>query len=539
MGVAGCSECSHTGTSGPATCTECQAGFVTKDSACVKCGDGCSACSADTPTQCTACVEGKFLKDGNTCVEATECGADKYADKKTWTCKACDPDIAGCTACEYNDATGKPRCTNCGTNKTPRTTLDGTSTCVTKDYAGCQGADNGLFMTEDNVCRLCSDPAASDSEPKNKGIAGCKTCTKQQSQKPECIECLEGYIKEGNGPAATCEACGANCATCSEKADKTKCQTCKTGFFLKVSSTPGECFACDDTNNGGIEGCSQCTMEASTFKCTDCKVNYRKQSGTSPVTCTKVCEDDTACGGTSGACDAMIIDDQGTTKHYCSYCGDSSKYPIDGLCASEAQSNTCNNHVCESCTTGYFLYMGGCYSTQSPPGQHMCKTAANGVCTAVNENNKYFLVPGASNAQQSVLACSNPLGTLVDPQGTAKAYVGVHGCSQCTAPAALTTVGMAAAVCTACDSGKVPNKDGSGCVTCSVGDCKSCVVDDVCEECNSGFSLDSSGASCVSSGANRSGLSTGAIAGISVAVVAVVGGLVGFLCWWFVCRGKA
>ena len=38
---------------------------------------------------------------------------------------------------------------------------------------------------------------------------------------------------------------------------------------------------------------------------------------------------------------------------------------------------------------------------------------------------------------------------------------------------------------------------------------------------------------------NKSGLSTGAIAGISVAVVVVVGGLVGFLCWWFLCRGKA
>ena len=34
-------------------------------------------------------------------------------------------------------------------------------------------------------------------------------------------------------------------------------------------------------------------------------------------------------------------------------------------------------------------------------------------------------------------------------------------------------------------------------------------------------------------------LSSGAIAGISVAVIAVVGGLVGFLCWWFLCRGKA
>ena len=42
-----------------------------------------------------------------------------------------------------------------------------------------------------------------------------------------------------------------------------------------------------------------------------------------------------------------------------------------------------------------------------------------------------------------------------------------------------------------------------------------------------------------SASVNKSALSTGAIAGISVAAVVVVGGLVGFLCWWFVCRGKA
>ena len=52
--------------------------------------------------------------------------------------------------------------------------------------------------------------------------------------------------------------------------------------------------------------------------------------------------------------------------------------------------------------------------------------------------------------------------------------------------------------------------------------------------CNGGFAP--SGDSCVSTGVN---LSTGAIAGISVAAVVVVGGLVGFLCWWFICRGKA
>ena len=56
--------------------------------------------------------------------------------------------------------------------------------------------------------------------------------------------------------------------------------------------------------------------------------------------------------------------------------------------------------------------------------------------------------------------------------------------------------------------------------------------------CNDGFTPNAGSSACVaaSSGAN---LSTGAIAGISVAAVVVVGGLVGFLCWWFVCRGKA
>ncbi|ESU40559.1 Variant-specific surface protein [Giardia duodenalis] len=58
-----------------------------------------------------------------------------------------------------------------------------------------------------------------------------------------------------------------------------------------------------------------------------------------------------------------------------------------------------------------------------------------------------------------------------------------------------------------------------------------------CDECSSGYTLEDG--KCASSSANRSGLSTGAIAGISVAAIVVVGGLVGFLCWWFVCRGKA
>ena len=127
-----------------------------------------------------------------------------------------------------------------------------------------------------------------------------------------------------------------------------------------------------------------------------------------------------------------------------------------------------------------------------------------------------------------MLACGNPLGTTVG----GNAYVGVEDCATCEAPAAAT--GMAAAKCTACDGSKKPTGSGYGCVTCSVPGCSKCRVDNMCEVCSDGYRLE--GGACVSTGAN---LSTGAIAGISVAVIVVVGGLVGFLCWWFVCRGKA
>eukprot|EP00701_Giardia_intestinalis_P002829 XP_001706653.1 VSP [Giardia lamblia ATCC 50803] len=521
-GVANCLKCTEpTNSPGAATCTECQEGYYKENNECNQCDQSCLTCSGSGPNHCTSCKEGKYLKSDNTC--SPTCEGNTYADPVTRTCK--ESGIADCTACEYNTTVSKPQCTACN-NKKVKTELDGTTTCV--DDAGCatDNVDGSHFLSDDSTkCILCSD-TTTGTEANDKGIANCKTC-KKNGAKPTCSACLDGYFGSD-----TCTACGANCATCSA-AGNDQCTKCKPGFFMKQPGSTGECVACDSKADNGIEGCSACTNDGGAFKCTDCKPNYRKEGSTGSVTCTKTCEDDTTCGGTSGACDAMIIDDQGTTKHYCSYCGDSSQAPIDGLCATDKNGNTCTNNVCTSCTQGYFLYMDGCYSTQSQPGNLMCKTANNGVCTAVNENNKYFIVPEAKPTQQSVLACGNPLGTLVDT----KAYVGVDGCSQCTAPTAPSEGGMTPAVCTSCDSGKKPNRDGTGCVTCSDTNCKSCAMDGVCGECNSGFSLDNG--KCVSTGANRSGLSTGAIAGISVAVVVVVGGLVGFLCWWFVCRGKA
>ncbi|KAE8304682.1 High cysteine protein [Giardia duodenalis] len=375
MGVAGCSECSHTGTSGPATCTECQAGFVTKDSACVKCGDGCSACSADTPTQCTACVEGKYLKDGNTCVDAGGCDNGNYADKKTWTCKACS-EIQGCTACAYDDATGKPKCTDCG-SKTVRDELDGTTTCV--DEAECKVGKTHFY--DASKCVQCGDNGKG-------GVQNCKLCT----AKGTCEACVDGYKVNGNA----CEACTGNCAECGTAGQINTCTRCMPGYFLK-DGPPKTCVLCDDETSG-IPGCAECTGGVGSLKCTECKPNYRPSGEPSDLTCTKTCEDETACGGTAGACDAIVVGNDGSMLSYCSKCVGAGYGPINGKCTNALAGNTCADGVCTRCTNNYFLYMGGCYDVSKAPGNLMCSAAPSGFCTT--PVGRYFKIPGDSAAQQ-------------------------------------------------------------------------------------------------------------------------------------------
>ncbi|EFO62738.1 VSP [Giardia lamblia P15] len=595
-GVENCAECTKPNAAGAATCSKCKAGYAKKENACVQCGEGCSECSADTPAQCTACFNGKYLNT-NTCVDSNQCPSGTYADSYSGKCETCaagtsggsDQTIAGitdCTICSLDEANKRLVCSGCGGGKLLKTDATGATSCV----------DSGTCVTdyfsEGSECVLCGN------EEKG-GVAGCKSCSKKDtctaclagyfdSGTPKCTACSEncltcnnadagqctkckpGYFVQGGG-TGTCTACGANCATCDEAGDD-KCKSCKIGFFL-VGSPKGACIVCDDKLSKGIEGCSKCeaTGPGNPPKCTSCKDNYHHEPGSAgAVTCKKFCEDPTACGGTAGACEAIVVQDNGDFLHYCSLCGDLKTFPINGICTGTKGDNTCANSVCTQCAAGYFLYMGGCYSATSAPGNLMCKEAPNGVCIAPSENNKYFLVPGAASNQQSVMACENPLGTAVGE----KAYVGVEGCDTCTAPAPLTEAGMRPARCTACNSGGKPNLAGSGCFSCTVGGCSHCSANEVCEactnkeqrpntagtqciscnidgctrcseenkcdQCGDGYRLE--GEACIAtkpSGGNRSGLSTGAIAGIAVAAIVVVGGLVGFLCWWFLCRGKA
>ncbi|ESU40615.1 Variant-specific surface protein, partial [Giardia duodenalis] len=312
-GVVG-GELPHTGEA--AECSACQKGYYLNDAdkTCKVC-TGCATCET-AADRCTSCPEGKYLK-GNTCAE--NCGGNTYypdpVSRKCISCSATADEggIESCATCEYDSTKGKPKCLTCtdGT-KTPRTALDGTSTCVAKTIVGCQRTDKELFMKDDTTCALCAATGSGNDE----GTANCKTCTKTSGNKPVCDTCKDGYYLDSS---KACQACtGENCATCTE-AEPAKCASCKPGFFLKDASS-GECISCNDTAQGGREGCSACS-NTNTFKCTKCKANYNPSGEEANLTCTKVCEDPTACGGTAGSCGAIVVGGDGSMTYYCSQCG--------------------------------------------------------------------------------------------------------------------------------------------------------------------------------------------------------------------------
>ena len=149
--------------------------------------------------------------------------------------------------------------------------------------------------------------------------------------------------------------------------------------------------------------------------------------------------------------------------------------------------------TCSRCQNTHVPIDGACQEKDAQSGKCTPPSTADGTCKSCLGS--YYLYSGGCYA-----AC---------PQGTHK-NEGQHTCDKDVTPG------------------------------CSLPNCEVCSEDKkTCSECSPGFTVSEDKTQCEPSSTNKSALSTGAIAGISVAAVVVVGGLVGFLCWWFICRGKA
>ncbi|ESU41109.1 Variant-specific surface protein, partial [Giardia duodenalis] len=341
-----------------------------------------------------------------------------------------------------------------------------------------------------------------------------------------------GVIRVGAGDTCIQE-------TTSGTPESTKCKTGKCD--VTIGDNP-YCSQCSKDTEFPINGVCTATIDGNTGcsaggVCTQCKDGYFLHKGG----CYKkgeepgslICKD---APGTAGKCQACADgyfknSDTAATTDSCIGCDDEN-------CATCTEAG---NNKCSKCkTTGNKTYLKG--------------EAGTGTCVAADGcgDGSY-----ADTSSKECKACHGDCATCVGAEnvdctkckaGNSKDYLKVldaeNGSGQCVATEEeckseatyflVTDTATSTKTCYPCEAS---SRSGvTNCLTCTASGTATTAT---CTACRDGYTLDSQANTCASSSANRSSLSTGAIAGISVAVIAVVGGLVGFLCWWFVCRGKA
>ncbi|ESU40750.1 Variant-specific surface protein [Giardia duodenalis] len=359
--------------------------------------------------------------------------------------------------------------------------LSSEETCTT-GTGSTKCAENmcNVWIGGQKYCSQCAEAGEAPIDGICKSDKAGNTCDNKV-----CTSCVAGYFFYMGGCYKKGQAPGNAICTDTEAGAVGVCTTCAAGYFKNpatVAAGTPPCIACNDTTgnsgNKGIDKCSTCTIESSpnTGQTAKCTKCIAPNY-------LKVTSSTTQCVATANDCGDGYAAKQDTDNgNQCVSCEDTTK-GVTG-CARCTYDSANARIQCTKCTTNYL------------------KKKADGSTECVAENqcdvsgSAYYKVSDATKGNKCV-SCSDAAG-ITDAAG--ETWKGVEGCAKCTKPADINTA-------TACD------------------------------ECSSGYTLE--GGKCTSSSANRSGLSTGAIAGISVAAVVVVGGLVSFLCWWFVCRGKA
>ena len=492
----------------------------TPGSECILCSDAAGANGYKGVANCQTCTApaASGSSDSNKKAMCTACAEGYFVASSKTECTACT-DNTNCAACT---GSGDDKCTKCKASGTKpyfkkNDGDDPTGTCVAEN--ACTNTHFPTTTTDSKkICALCSDAT-------NGGIANCQECSKT-GETVTCTTCT-GTNKPNTAKTACLSCSIEGCTSCDKE---NVCAACNSGKYLTptgqcVDNCPAGTYEATATTGSSKicalchPSCSKCTDDAES-SCTACYPGSVLNHGSTPGkgTCIPECTGKYLENCADGQCTASIAGSK-----YCSRCK-SGFVPVDGLCVSAGTRaapagctpSTTTAGTCESCKDAYFLESGGCYQAAVYPGNMLCTTTDNnGKCTKCANGQE-------KDNNGSCPACHPTCATCGTgkPQECKTCFSGYYfdatnkACKKCSE-----TSGTITGVenCISCE--KPSNNQGS--VTCYV-------------KTSGGGSGDNS-----TGGDSDSNLSSGAIAGISVAVVVVVGGLVGFLCWWFICRGKA
>ncbi|ESU39037.1 Variant-specific surface protein [Giardia duodenalis] len=338
-----------------------------------------------------------------------------------------------------------------------------------------------------NTCVLCSDSTKG-------GIDHCAECSLLTSKAKSSTVLI------------TCTKCSDNALSPVGDACLRKCPA---GSY-ETTTAPDNTRVCTPCHSS----CASCNNDPSQNSCTSCYPGFVLDHTNGPLgMCIPECTGKYAENCANGQCTAKI----GSSK-YCSRCK-TGFVPVDGICVSVAsrgrETTICTpkgDGTCESCKDTYFLQSGGCYQSTAYPGKTLCEKASNGKCTK----------------------CIN----LQTPEKDGSCPLCAAGCDLCdksntkTCSACFPGYYLSGTKCTKCDTS---NESITG-----VKDCVSCDPPDSNQGSVTCYVTQEPTVNPTDPSVNKGGtsLSTGAIAGISIVIILIIGGLAGFLCWWFLCHKK-
>ncbi|KAH0576139.1 Cysteine-rich membrane protein 2 [Spironucleus salmonicida] len=561
-------------------CDTCSEGYFKKDSkdnfTCEPCTTpSCAQCSANK-SQCTKCKHNMFLDDKQQCQQCVKgdgiscnCGVVVNCD----TCSTEDEQKCGdcllgyvsdkngsCTLCALNYVNIGDKCVKCG--------VDNCQTCSV-DAKTCEKCRNN-FAPNNNKCEECRE---NGSECLCGNAVNCATCTPNADKCKSCvgnfdpkavtpcIDCLGGFFKSDVSGKSTCTACSDKCTNCTSAV---ACTACQDGFSVEG----GKCVTCEDAN------CKICSADKNI--CNTCKTSYKIVGGKCERECNPgdaVCATNQICLGTCKTCSINCTSCEGNVNN-CKSC--TPGFALDGssctACSAGCADCTGNKNVCNLCKDGYFGINGACQSCEmNTTAQCECSGAANcATCTIAKSGTCGTCIAGYKmSASNTCTECAD--GYLMVDRVCTKCeksckicYESIEKCSICADSYTMSIKQTCEKDCTpaltngkACIGGKAVECDDdyeqiTACKCEGAVNCQECKDGNMstCESCMPGYKLINGQCSECAVGATAVGnfcfdpsigsqnfLSGGAITGIVIAVLVVVGLIAGGA-FWYVKRSK-
>ncbi|EFO64966.1 High cysteine membrane TMK-like protein [Giardia lamblia P15] len=516
-------------------CAACEAGFSKTDKGCVRCSDpNCGACGGD-PNTCTACRAGYYLQSTSCIVCHSACrtcdgaGADKckecadgyfgtFVAPGPGTCLACSDTsgrdgwvgVSGCRLCDAPKVAGLALCRDCLPGYKTLSTGTGVTCHAVCPVAYYEAAGSCLPCATDN-CAMCTSTACTSCVPEhiwNGEECVPEVCPAQclcKEQSIACTGCRENAVevRPTHSSASRCLLCSDaragggwtgvdGCQRCrlADRVGPVVCLACESGrktlALDGVLLCPGDCPA-DGFWTSGSEcipcaaGCLRCTSATACSMCS--QGYYSTQSAVSAPSDCRPCDDATSHNGFAGVAHcAVCTADRARAAVTCHACAEG--YGLSGGSCSPcavAGCARCDGGVCTSCKRGWYLAGDRCLACPSP-----CATCSSATsCLACADG--YFQATPLGGPQDCV-PCDQTA-----PQGLQVA--GIYGCGLCQAQAGSSTI-----LCLRCTNGDLP-------------------LENYCGGPSTGRRL-----------------GPGAIAGISLSMVVLVGGSIGLVLGLTVCK---